>query len=204
MPFRFWKHPKKHQFTPKKRETLPSDSYVTQDVVELGSGMKPSYGVVAEKPCKLFLGIDTGILADTVEGEWQIPFAIEMPEHLLVSYGVQTVEVSVRDDAPRFFHETLFHHQIHPSVDAVEQFGTFAVETNLDNPERPLLPCSVTLSFLFALAERGERASGGETDLKRMNDPNVVFEVATCGIFGVPHAEFVDKDLQTFGFETFL
>ena len=162
MPFRFWKHPKKHQFTPEKRETLPSDSYVTQDVVELGSGMKPSYGVVAEKPCKLFLGIDTGILADTVEGERQIPFAVEISEHLLISYGVQAVEMPVRDDAPGFFHKTLCHHHVHPSIDAVEEFSPFAVQPDFDNPEGPFPPCSVATALLFALAERCERTAGGE------------------------------------------
>ena len=205
MPFRLWKNPgKRHLFTPKKRETLPSDTCITQDVVELGSGMKPSNGVVAKKPCKLFLGIDTGILADTVEGERQIPFAVEMSEHLLISYGVQAVEMPVRDDAPGFFHKTLCHHHVHPSVDAVEEFSPFAVQSDFDNPEGPFPLCSIATALLFTLSERCERTAGGKAYLKRMYHPDVVFEVATCGVLGVSHTELVDKILQAIGFETFL
>ena len=121
-------------------------------------GMEPVDIVVVGKPRHLFLGVHAGVLLHPLDGEGELPVAVEDLEHLLVADGVEGVLVAVGQHPAGFLKEAIGHHLVHAPVDAVEEVGALTAQAELDDAEGALL---VRLG-----AEAGERLPRLVADLQ--------------------------------------
>ena len=73
---------------------------------------------VGTEPGELAFGVVSGVLSYHVGGLFKRPFAVQVPEHLLVSDGVEGIEVAEGHDSADFVEESLCEHGVHSGVDA--------------------------------------------------------------------------------------
>ena len=83
-------------------------------------GMKPTDGRVALIPRHLLLGIHTRILLHTFHCHGQFPLSIYHTKHLLVTNGIEGIEMTLGIERTCFLQESVGHHLVHTSIDARE------------------------------------------------------------------------------------
>lgn len=119
--------------------------------------VEPMDGVVATEPRQLLFGVDTGVLANTVERHFQRPLAVKVVEEFFEAYGIKAIEIAPWHNLARLFYKALLHHHADALIDAGEEFVTIAIETNLNDTERPragmIGRVRTRTSNIFALAQ---------------------------------------------------
>ena len=88
-------------------------------------GVEPEYFVVVSEPCHLLLGIDAGVLLDSLHSHVEGPFTVEVTEKFFIAYGVEGIEMPQWINTSCFFEQSVGHHLIDSSVDPVEKDSAF-------------------------------------------------------------------------------
>ena len=101
--------------------------------------MIPSDVRIFGEPCHLLFSIDAGVLSDAVERHVEWPVAVEVSKDFFVAHGVEGVALAEWEHPLRLFEKSGFDHGGGAAVDAVEEFGAWALQSDFDNAKRPLL-----------------------------------------------------------------
>ena len=110
----------------------------TDDGLEV-IGIEPMDVGIFLEPGQLFAHVAAGVRLNLTDGLVERDEAIEIIEHLFVSYGVKRVERPLVVDGQGFLDKAVLHHCDNPLVDAIIHFFARTVKAYLDDSERPLL-----------------------------------------------------------------
>ena len=153
-------------------------------------GMEPADLLVFLIPRQLFAGIAAGVALDALYSLVERPLAFHVFEHLLVSHGVEGIQLSLRIHLLRLFKQSFLHHLVHTAVDALVEFFAGACESYLNDAEGA--------GFLLLFAEGGVGLACHHTDLEGMHHATGILLVDNLVVFRVALAELFAEASESF------
>ncbi len=147
---------------------------------------------VSFSPGDLLLGVYSGILLDSFDGDIRRHLSGEHGKHLLEAHGIQRIEVTEMIYASRLLFESRFDHKIYAAVDTVEQELARGIEANFEDAE--------IAGDTLAGAESAILFAGCTDDLNSMEHTLDVAAIDYPEILRVEPGESIQEPLIAAGF----